>query len=432
MSNDNQVTVGIEAANKNLAETIRNRIQALPSSKFCIFRVPEKFRVDKEDVYLPKMLAIGPYHRNNPNLKSMEEHKKWYLHAFLARSSKQLDDVVKDLRDLEQDARDCYADPISDISSDDFITMMLFDGCFILELLCRYFDEVEDKSKDINDRIFTTTWMIPSLRRDLVMLENQIPFIVLEALFKFINNSTAKRVYNINKIIISFFNAIIPTIEQAQAKEDTKGKHLLDFLRAHLLPSSQQVEFGSYVNWEYTKCVTDIFEAGVKFKRRAQGDGLLDVKFENGVLEIPPFCFGESVTVLLPNLIALEQCEGYSDQITSYVILLDSLINSPNDVKLLRNRDIIDSLFHEDEKVAIAINNLCKGVVVNEFYYDLLCHRVNAYCRTDWHKWRATLKRDYFNTPWAILSFVAAIILLILAFIQALFSVIAYYKPQKN
>ncbi|KAK9120041.1 hypothetical protein Scep_018134 [Stephania cephalantha] len=397
MSNDNQVPVDIEAANKNqnLAETIRNRIQALPSSKFCIFRVPEKFRVDKEDVYLPKMLAIGPYHCNNPNLKSMEEHKKWYLHAFLTRSSKQLEDVVKDLRDLEQDA-------------------------------------LEDKSKDMNDRIFTTTWMIPSLRRDLVMLENQIPFIVLEALFKFINNSTAKRVYNINRIIISFFNAIIPTIEQAQAKEGTKGKHLLDFLRAHLLPSSQQVEFGSYVNWEYTKCVTDIFEAGVKFKRRAHGDGLLDVKFENGVLEIPPFCFGESVTVLLPNLIALEQCEGYSDQITSYVILLDSLINSPNDVKLLRNRDIIDSLFHEDEKVAIAINNLCKGVVVNEFYYDLLCHRVNAYCRTDWHKWRATLKRDYFNTPWAILSFVAAIILLVLAFIQALFSVIAYYAPKNN
>ncbi|KAK9117512.1 hypothetical protein Sjap_016459 [Stephania japonica] len=339
MISDNEVAVDVEPADRNIAEKIRNRIQSLPSLESCIYRVPEKFRIGKEEVYMPKIIAIGPYHCNNPKLKDMEEHKQRYLQAFLTRSSKQLEEVVNSIRVLQQDALDCYADPINDMSTDDFIIMMLDDGCFILELLCRYFDEVRT------------------------------------------NRRTKPKL------------------------ECTKGKHLLDFLRTHLLPSSQQVEFRSYANWEYTKCVTDISEAEVKFKRRAHGDGLLDVKFENGVLEIPPFCFGESVTVLLPNLIALEQCQGYTDQITSYVILLDSLINSPNDVKLLRNRDIIDSLFHEDEKVAIAISNLCKGVVVNEFYYDLLCHRVNAYCRTDWHKWRATLKRDYFNTPWAILSF---------------------------
>ncbi|KAK9108446.1 hypothetical protein Syun_024457 [Stephania yunnanensis] len=432
MINDNEVAVNVEPADRYIAERIRNRIQSLPPLKSCIYRVPEKFRIGKEEVYMPKIIAIGPYHRNNPKLEAMEEHKQRYLQAFLIRCSKQLEEVVKSIRVLQQDARDCYADPINDMSTDDFIIMMLVDGCFILELLCRYSDDVEET----NDQIFMSTWMIPSLRRDLVMLENQIPFIVLEALFKFINNSTAKRVYNINRIIIPFFDAIIPTIQQAQAKEDTKGKHLLDLLRSQLLPSSQLVEFGSYVYWEFTKCATDIHEAGVKFKKRMNGDGLLDIRFENGVLEIPPFYFGESVTVLLPNMIALEQCQGYSDQITSYIFLLNSLINSPNDVKLLRDRDIIDSMFNEDERVAIAIGSMCKGVVVNEFYYDLLCHRVNVYCR----KWRATwnrnylksLQRDYFNSPWAFVSFIAAVILLALTFTQTLYSILSYYAPSQN
>ncbi|KAK9117511.1 hypothetical protein Sjap_016458 [Stephania japonica] len=280
------------------------------------------------------------------------------------------------------------------------------------------------------------------LRRDLLLLENQIPFIVLEKLL----NLTSEK-YDIHKIIKPFFNGILPaSVQDDRAAAPNYGKHLLDLLRSYLILSSNPLECYDeeltktlqFYDWEPTKCATDISEAGVKFKTstRYGNYGLFDIKFDNGALEIPPFRFGESVTVLFRNLIALEQCQGHQHLVTSYVFLLHGLLKSPDDVKLLRPSMIVGRLAIDDQTVVNEVKNLCKGVVLNEFYYKSLCHGVNAYCRTDcWRKCKATwerdylkpLRRDYFNTPWAFVSFAAAVILLLLTTIQTLYSLLSYY-----
>jgi hypothetical protein len=45
-------------------------------------------------------------------------------------------------------------------------------------------------------------------------------------------------------------------------------------------------------------------------------------------------------------------------------------------------------------------------VVVYHLYFSGLVQELNAYCRKPWHKWQATLKQDYFNNPWAIVSII--------------------------
>ena len=66
------------------------------------------------------------------------------------------------------------------------------------------------------------------------------------------------------------------------------------------------------------------------------------------------------------------------------------------------------------------INNLNKGIVSETARVDYvkLYEELNGFYEKSWHRWMATLKNEYFSTPWRFASTVAAIILLLLTFIQ--------------
>ncbi|KAK9290741.1 hypothetical protein L1049_008917 [Liquidambar formosana] len=81
---------------------------------------------------------------------------------------------------LEAKARGSYAKTIK-FNTYELAEILLVDGCFIIELLLRFSGmHFEDDS----DLIFRNAWMIPTLRHDLGLLENQIPFFVLDHLLE--------------------------------------------------------------------------------------------------------------------------------------------------------------------------------------------------------------------------------------------------------
>ena len=105
------------------------------SSNHCIFKVPNQLRMIKEQAYEPQVISIGPYHHGKPHLKAMEEHKKRYLQRFLKRrADNSLPRLVEAMQELEKRVRSCYSEPVS-LTKDKFVEMMVFDGCFIVELL---------------------------------------------------------------------------------------------------------------------------------------------------------------------------------------------------------------------------------------------------------------------------------------------------------
>ncbi|KAL5724168.1 hypothetical protein ACHQM5_007461 [Ranunculus cassubicifolius] len=425
--------VHFEDLNMKLTDHLAKELSSMPSSSFCIYKVPHKFlAATSKETYMPRVISIGPYHHGKEHLKDFEQYKIWYLHSFISRNPDvQLSDFVNAIRKIEIILRECYAEPIK-LSSDDFVRMMILDGCFIIELLSKY--QEEESKTDSNDCLFMATWIVPSLRRDLVLLENQVPFILLDHLFT-LSNSRRKS-HSLSKLIIDFFDPILPLILITSKDHSFKGKHVLDLLRNYLLFPYQAVEdsplwnytgevtifkpsevmyFGDSPMWEYTTSAMNLQKAGVKFKRKNTANGLLDVTFRDGIIEMPPFCVGESWTVLFPNLIALEQCRrDYPDKITSYVILMNKLINSGKDVKLLSDRGIIDGLYMKNEKMVHVIEKICEEVVVDNFYYDGLCNRINAYRRRRWNKWGISLKKLHSSAPWHALLFVALVMLFLL------------------
>lgn len=64
------------------------------------------------------------------------------------------------------------------LSTDEFVEMLLLDGCFIIELfrIMGNIVEVEDC-----DPLISLSWVYSFFLRDLVRLENQIPFFILQS-----------------------------------------------------------------------------------------------------------------------------------------------------------------------------------------------------------------------------------------------------------
>ncbi|KAG6667793.1 hypothetical protein I3843_01G116800 [Carya illinoinensis] len=61
-----------------------------------------------------------------------------------------------------------------------------------------------------------------------------------------------------------------------------------------------------------------------------------------------------------------------------------------------------------------------------DFYYAGIIKEVNKHCDRPWNRWMAKLRGDYFNSPWALLSVLAAVLLLPLAIAQTVFSILSY------
>ena len=68
-----------------------------------------------------------------------------------------------------------------------FLEMMIVDGCFLLEVMKATEEDGRNNVSDYapNDPIFShhgVLYMVPYIRRDMLMLENQLPLLLLEKL----------------------------------------------------------------------------------------------------------------------------------------------------------------------------------------------------------------------------------------------------------
>ncbi|XP_016647624.1 PREDICTED: UPF0481 protein At3g47200-like [Prunus mume] len=198
------------------------------SSLCCIYRVPERLRRVSEKAYTPQVVSIGPLHHGEEGLKAMEDHKKRYLQDYIRRTKKQV-------KDQEAKLRSCYAETIQ-VSSDEFVRIILVDAAFIIEVLLRYrVDELQDE----NDRIFNKPWMLQDVWPDMRFFENQLPFFILEELFdpekiKVSSNNNNIEMLSILNLCHNFFKTLMH-IEGTDGNMEklcaSKVEHFVDFCR---------------------------------------------------------------------------------------------------------------------------------------------------------------------------------------------------------
>ncbi|KAK9149694.1 hypothetical protein Scep_008451 [Stephania cephalantha] len=402
----------------------------LPPPERSIFEVPHRLRVVNEDSFIPQTVSIGPiHHKKSERYEAMENQKFHYLQQFLNRTRPftTLEDCAKDcvimLKGYEEKARKRYADDIK-LTSDEFVEMMMLDSCFIVELFLKRW-KLSEVADSHYDPIFNCTShsLQNMIREDLVLLENQLPFFVLDALFDFINNtSDSQKLWE-----ISFYKLALKFFDCNEEDVPTLPNHLLDLKYKTTIPSQRTNDgVGGGESPLTIPTATQLREAGVKFKAAPPGTHLLDIKFQNKTLEIPTIKVEDQTEPLFRNMIAYEQCYGEMSYMVDYFFVLNDLISSPSDVALLERKGIIINWLGDEEEVSNMVNKMVKNTYFTgeDFQYKDLYKQLNDHYHTPWHRRQAKLKHDYFNSPWSLIAFLAAFAVLLCTFIQTLFSII--------
>ncbi|XP_027119054.1 UPF0481 protein At3g47200 [Coffea arabica] len=469
---------------EDISITMQNELDGVIDSELecSIFRIHNLLRKVNESAYEPEIIAIGPYHHRKSDLKSMKDHKLLYLKLLLRQKNTDVKKCVEAVEPLERDARKYYAEPIGpELSRQEFVKMMVLDGCFIIKLLL-YFERMD--SVDRNDPIFKQDWILNSLQRDLMLLENQLPFFILCKLYETLELPNEEG--GLISLALNFFIDLLPVqvsaIKNGNALYNIRHlldenrnplddiRHLLDLIHrfwstSKLKPQNdaerstgghESIRFSTQCHlpdlihryWSTPKvkpqndmkrsteeselipCSTQLADAGIELLKIDQVD-IFDIQFDNGSLQIPTLVIEDRTESFLRNLIAYEQYSGGGGYVTDYVTFLGCLIKSKKDVTKLSHHGIIHNRIGENEVISQMLNKMIVCIVgpSSNSHYAEICSRVNIHCSRPVNRWRATLRRKYCNSPWGIISIIAASSLLILTLLQTTFTILSWKSP---
>ncbi|XP_020213666.1 UPF0481 protein At3g47200 [Cajanus cajan] len=399
--------------------------EAPETDECCIYKVPFDIRKLNEDAYTPRVVSIGPFHhKGHPRLLNMERHKRIYCKAFLKRTQTSLDTWIRHIEGEESKFRGCYSDSL-EFTKEELVKIIFVDSGFIFELFwSTYYDEWSG-----NDSFLLKPWLTTNIRLDLLLLENQLPYFMLEDLF---NLSYPSRSASSNNKIPSFIELTFDYFAYYNRSNllfhNVSIRHFTDLIRTfHLQHPKQRRSLRTDESVIHLHSATELLEAGVRFKDNKRSNCLLDLKFSGGVLEIPQLKVEDWTELLFRNLVALEQCHyPYESYITDYVAILDFLVNTGRDVDILVQKRVLVNWLGDSDSVADLFNGLWKNIThlnFNDSYFRM-CQDMNAFYRDPWHKMKSTLRRDYCSSPWQTAATIAGIVLLILSLVQTVCSIL--------
>ncbi|KAL3740230.1 hypothetical protein ACJRO7_021501 [Eucalyptus globulus] len=311
----------LPSMSKDIEAVLKLLNDSASESCLSIFRVPQALAGGIAKACLPRIVSIGSYHHGE-------------LYATQRALKIQWTDLVK---------------------------MMVLDGCFIIEFLhqiARYVPS--DKILLINSNSF----VLLSLGRDLLRLENQIPYFVLE-------------------------DFSIPTYQQDNPVDESSSYHLI-------------------------KSASEFRRLGIRFKR-SEASTFLEIIFDSRckTIGIPKIKIDHDLNCILLNMVAFEHCRGQVDgHITAYAMFMECLIHIANDVQLLHDHKVISNHGMSNEDVARFFGDLCKDVyfdVKGTLQFAILNESLKY--EQAYHCW-AQLLNAFHDNPWSALSGLAIVVTL--------------------
>uniref|UniRef100_A0ACD5X7Z4 Uncharacterized protein n=1 Tax=Avena sativa TaxID=4498 RepID=A0ACD5X7Z4_AVESA len=405
-----------------------------------IYRVPACIKDLNRKAYQPQVVSLGPLHHGEPHLLPMDLHKRRSLLHLLRRARKPLLEflaavagVAEQLEGAYQGLQlvddDCHRGKET-TSRERFLELMVTDGCFLLEVM-RTASGLEVNDYAPNDPVFSThglLYTVPYIRRDMIIIENQLPLLVLDKLMA-VETGNHGNEDLINRMVLRFLSPAAWPLATGVGL----ALHPLDILRRSILYGPTQTAPPAPPHHsapdDIIRSAEELYEAGIRFKR-SQTSSLLDISFRRGVLRLPAIVVDDTTEYMLLNLMAFERLHaGAGNEVTAYVFFMDNMIDTAADVALLTCRRIVHNTVGSDKAVAKLFSGLSRDVVLEPHSaLDDVHRQVNAYCRKRWNRWRANLVHTYFRSPWSFLSLAAAIFLLGMTIMQTIYTVLPFYQ----
>lgn len=504
------------------------------NKQFSINKVPQHILMDDKSAYEPVVLSIGPYHHGASNLTIMEKEKWRCLDFILKLNCKvSLQDYIRAMSRLEKQTRNCYSEKIT-MDRKKFLQMLLLDACFILvkvdgtvltvinsdrtqETGVKFHQSVErlsfehehavdipapeielmeahssssrtrnnERNSDHNTQpyadCYAGDWYAISTWHDLFLLENQLPFFVIETVYDLAVSSGSVK-SKLKETLVECVEDILRQFPKGIRESDKpiSFHHMLHLCHTCLRPTQKTSIMHQHLpktryfcqlfhtgcnyftaRFKFDECeqnllpvekndysqhagqpsrwrqATQYHEAGILFKKREymsdDRHSLLDIKFIDGAIEVPYFPIDENTQSLFKNLIAFEQtCPQYGNDITAYICFMSQIAATPADASLLVKNGIIVHVLDSDDDISSLFVSLTKDVAFNFFsnyYLKPLCHILESHYQSRLNRWMEWLRQNHLSNPWLALTLLAAVIMLLCTVVQTIFTVLAYESP---
>ncbi|KAA3472895.1 UPF0481 protein [Gossypium australe] len=160
---------------RKILESKLGELSKKASSPSFIFKAPRELRRVNESAFEQKIISIGPYHHSKPHLEAMENQKLHYLDS-IRQQPEGLEHYIAAYMSIEQFVWDSYAK--HDLKKRvKFGAIIVLDRLFVVQLFRKVMDP---KLREENDALFKQNLNLSIVAQYLLLLENQLPFRVLE------------------------------------------------------------------------------------------------------------------------------------------------------------------------------------------------------------------------------------------------------------
>ncbi|KAJ6849857.1 putative UPF0481 protein [Iris pallida] len=171
--------------------------------------------------------------------------------------------------------------------------------------------------------------------------------------------------------------------------------------------------------------VAELCAAGIQFQPRRGDVTTVEFDAKTATVYLPVVTLDVNTEVILRNLVAYEASAVSGPLVfTRYTELMNGIIDTEEDVRMLRKRGVVVNRMKSDGEAAALWNGMSKSVrLTNVGFLDTVIRDVNKYYRSRWRvKSREFMKKFVFDS-WQVLTLLAAALLLFLTCVQAFCSV---------
>ncbi|KAM4122680.1 hypothetical protein ACB094_01G102700 [Castanea mollissima] len=451
---------------KALEEGLQDNDGGVPVS---IFSVPKTLLSFKPEAYIPQLVALGPYHHHWLELLEIERYKLTSAMR-LQKNLKEikLRDLVNQIAESDSCIRACYHRFLE--FDQETLSWMLSIDAMMLPSCWNSLKQITSKMAHLIDHTHRKT-PDHAVLRDIIMLENQIPLFLLREVHSFYpcedhgeelatmlielhmvapklqlaaDNSEQekpkedrdwlKSILNalcyINlatlRLLIKIFNSkavkllvtlpfiIISYLFNLKNKSDiTKLISSAEAVAKDAQSASNEMKDESPLVEEIAiPSVTQLHHKnGVKFRPSKGGLGTINFDRCSGTFYLPVIHLDGNSEDVIKNLVAYEACIAPVVMVfTRYTELMNGIIDTEEDVKILREaRIILNRLKSDEESVRVT-----KVPIL-----DKAIEAANACYSGCWRNKMTGFMKKYIFGSWPCLTFLAANILILLSTLQA-------------
>ncbi|KAH0682366.1 hypothetical protein KY285_019900 [Solanum tuberosum] len=409
---------------------------------------------DYQKYYEHRVVSIGPFHYGRPHVEPMEKFKRKAVRELLLKSLNQdcsdelLASVEQVYKSVEQDllsAQNFYDMSRRDTISDSEWCQMIFrDACFIIYFI------TSDKRTWLNNMKKRNRHLVG---RDILLLENQLPFQVLIVLACAFKCKEFRTEVPIPHVFIQYISHVFFRygLQQGDAQHPV---HLLQYYRNiwvkilfkdDINDEEEEEEEESDIKEDHPPfSVTELKIVGIRCSCAksihsiffSAKDIHLKPSMLSGTLFLPQLIIDEGTMTFFYNLVAYEyscSLEYTSFGILSYLSFMSMLINGEEDVKELRARGVIQiNLKFGDDQVVNFLRDITAHYEPSRLAFKDVKRQLSTYFKSKnllpLRVGYAEFKQRYFSGPWSFLVFLAVIFTVSMTVIQTVFTGIQTYK----